>query len=138
MSFKFEKLKIWDKALELIDLVYEISDELPPGENFNLKSQMTRAVVSVGLNIAEGSTGQTNAEQIRFLGYAYRSVMETVATLKIIQRRNFPNINENLILKTLDKSAELAPMIQAMRNSLGLNKPWTHEPEQLYKTNLDL
>jgi four helix bundle protein len=43
----------------------------------------------VALNIAEGSTGQTDAEQARFLGLAIRSLLETVACQHIISRREF-------------------------------------------------
>ena len=61
--YKFEKLRVWQAALEYIDLIYEISEQLPRSEQYNLRSQIQRAATSVALNIAEGSTGQTNAEQ---------------------------------------------------------------------------
>ena len=73
MSFKFEKLDVWRMALEYIDLIYSIAQQLPRSEDFNLKAQITRAATSIALNIAEGSTGQTDAEQARFLGLALRS-----------------------------------------------------------------
>jgi four helix bundle protein len=70
-------------------LIYEIAEQLPRSEEYNLKSQITRAATSVALNIAEGSTGQTDAEQARFLGLAIRSLLETVACQHIISRREF-------------------------------------------------
>ncbi|NIV33597.1 MAG: four helix bundle protein, partial [Anaerolineae bacterium] len=73
MPFKFEKLEVWQLSLEYVDMVYEIAGQLPRSEEYNLKSQMIRAATSVSLNIAEGSTGQTDAEQARFLGLAVRS-----------------------------------------------------------------
>lgn len=60
--YKFEKLEVWKLALGYIDLIYDIADELPRSEDYNLKSQIRRAATSVALNIAEGSTGQTDAE----------------------------------------------------------------------------
>ena len=57
MPFKFEKLEVWALALDYIDQIYEIANELPRSEAYNLRSQMTRAATSVALNIAEGSTG---------------------------------------------------------------------------------
>jgi four helix bundle protein len=89
MPFKFEKLEVWQLALDYIDLIYEVADQLPRSEMYNLKSQITRAATSVALNIAEGSTGQTDAEQARFLGLAIRSLLETVACQHIISRRKF-------------------------------------------------
>jgi len=68
--YKFEKFEVWQLALDYIDLIYDLVKELPRSEEFNLKSQITRAATSVALNIAEGSTGQTDPEQARFLGMA--------------------------------------------------------------------
>jgi four helix bundle protein len=50
MTFKFEKLEVWQLALVYIDLVYEITEQLPRSEEFNLKSQMRRAATSISLN----------------------------------------------------------------------------------------
>jgi four helix bundle protein len=89
MTFKFEQLEVWQLALDYIDLQYELAGKLPRSEDFNLKSQLTRAATSIALNIAEGSTGQSDAEQNRFLGMAVRSLIETVACQRIIKRRNY-------------------------------------------------
>lgn len=62
MPFKFEKLKIWQKSLDLTSLVHEVSLKFPKDELYILTSQIKRAADSVALNIAEGSTGQSNAE----------------------------------------------------------------------------
>lgn len=67
MPFKFEKLEVWQLSLKYIDLIYEIAVLLPSSEKYNLKSQIVRAATSVALNIAEGSTGQTDTEQARFI-----------------------------------------------------------------------
>lgn len=82
MPFKFERLEVWQLAIKYIDLAYEIAGQLPKAEDFNLKSQLTRAATSVALNIAEGSTGQTDTERARFLEFALRSLIETVACQK--------------------------------------------------------
>src|SRR5437868_6626353 len=89
MAFKFEQLDVWQLSLDYIDLIYKIADQLPRSEEYNLKSQIISAATSVALNIAEGSTGQTDVEQARFLGLAIRSALETVACQHIISRRDF-------------------------------------------------
>ena len=86
MPFKFEQLEVWKRSLIYIDLIDEIVVLLPKSEDYNLKSQIVRAATSVALNIAEGSTGQTDVEQARFLGFAIRSLVETVACQHIIHR----------------------------------------------------
>lgn len=60
MAFKFEKLRVWQKSLELSSLVNTITKEFPKEELFILTSQIKRAADSVNLNIAEGLTGQSN------------------------------------------------------------------------------
>ncbi len=85
MGFKFEKLEVYQLALDYIDLVYEVAEKLPASEKYNLRSQMTRAATSVALNIAEGSTGQSDREQARFLSMSIRSLLETVACQHIIR-----------------------------------------------------
>lgn len=76
MPFKFEKLEVYQLALAYVDLIYELAAQLPKSEEYNLKSQIVRAATSVVLNIAEGSTAQSDGEQNRFLGMAVRSVLE--------------------------------------------------------------
>jgi four helix bundle protein len=117
VTFKFEQLDVWKLSLDYIDAMYELANKLPASENFNLKSQLTRAATSIALNIAEGSTGQSNAEQSRFLGMAIRSLLETVACQRIIKRRNY--LTDKLILNELDGQAQsLANRLHAFRKAL--------------------
>lgn len=135
MTFKFEKLEVWQLSLDYVDLMYEIAAKLPRSEEFNLKSQLQRGATSVSLNIAEGSTGQSDAEQNRFLGMAVRSLLETIACQRIIARRNY--LHDDLILEKANSSAEtLAIKLQAFRKSLKPQKvsedqsPYIIENEQ--------
>ena len=91
MAFKFEKLLVWQKALQLSDIVNEVAKAFPKEEMYVLTSQMKRAADSVSLNIAEGSTGQSNLEFKRFLGIALRSAIEVVACIFLAQKRNYIN-----------------------------------------------
>ncbi len=134
MPFKFEKLEVWHLALDYIDLIYKIADKLPASERYNLKSQMTRAATSVALNIAEGSTGQTNAEQARFLGLAIRSLLETVACQHIINRRNF--LQDKALLRQAYRQAEtLVAKLHTMRRKISPAQGWLREESAVYKTN---
>jgi four helix bundle protein len=121
VPFKFECLDIWHLAVEYVDLAYGIVDQLPREEEFNLKSQLKRAATSVALNIAEGSTGQTNAEQDRFLGYALRSLLETVACMHLIRRRKYP-VEVSRLDDAYKQAEVLARKVQALRKSLGVQR----------------
>ncbi len=88
-EYKFQSLLIYQLALDYIDQIYGLVRGLPDSEKYNLSSQLVRAATSLALNIAEGSTGQSDKEQVRFLTIAFRSYLETVACLDLIQRRNY-------------------------------------------------
>jgi len=117
MAYKFEQLDVWKLSLEYIDSIYILAAQLPKSEEFNLKSQIVRAATSISLNIAEGSTGQSDAEQARFLGFAIRSLIETVACQHIIRRRNYIQ-DENLLKKLYEDSEVLAKKLQSFRKSI--------------------
>lgn len=89
MKFKFEKLIIWQKAMELGEEVNILSNTFPKKEIYNLSSQICRAADSIALNISEGSIGQTNPEFKRFIGYAIRSLAEMVTCLHKAKRRDY-------------------------------------------------
>ena len=88
MPFKFEKLEIWKLAIDLANEIHILTRNFPKEEMFSLTSQMKRAADSISLNVAEGSTGQSDAEQVKFIGYAQRSAMEVVNCLYLAIRRN--------------------------------------------------
>lgn len=116
MSFKFEKLIVWQKSVELSASVHELTLTFPNAELFVLTSQIKRAADSVSLNVAEGSTGQSNAEFSRFLGYALRSNIEVVGCLYLAQKRNL--IQLEAFQKLYQQCEEILVMINALRNSL--------------------
>ena len=116
MAFKFENLKVWQKSLDFNDEINNLAKLFPKEELYALSSQMKRAADSVVLNIAEGSTGQTNAEFNKFLGYSLRSAIEVVACLHIAKRRKF--IDMKIFNDLYSKAEEIIKMTQALRNSL--------------------
>jgi four helix bundle protein len=89
MSFKFEKLEIWKMAIEVADDVHNLTRSFPKDEMFSLTSQMKRAADSISFNIAEGSTGQSDPEQVKFIGYSQRSALEVVNCIYLATRRNY-------------------------------------------------
>jgi four helix bundle protein len=136
MPFKFEKLEVWQLGLDYVDLVYELGEQLPRSEENNLKSQMIRAATSVTLNIAEGSTGQTDVEQARFLGLAIRSLLETVACLHLIKRRNYVD-NSEILKKTYRDAEILVAKLHAMRRAISPERKWLREGELDYQVKVD-
>ena len=93
-KYKFQKLEVYQLSLEYVNAIYKLSKQLPERERFNLANQMERAATSITLNIAEGSTGQSDPEQHRFLGLALRSYLETIACLDLIQNQGYTTPEE--------------------------------------------
>ena len=116
MSFKFEKLIVWQKALDLSELINRITKEFPKEELYVLTSQIKRAADSVSLNIAEGSTGQSNPEFARFIGIALRSNIEVVGCIYIAKRRNI--ISDDDFSEIYQRCEEILVMLNSLRNSL--------------------
>lgn len=85
----YKNLKIWEHGIELVKQIYVLVDQLPSTEKFGLKSQITRAAVSVPSNIAEGCSRNSEVEFKRFLEIAMGSLFEVHTQLFIIQELNF-------------------------------------------------
>ncbi len=62
----FTRLKIWQKAQNLTLLVYKLTSKLPKEELFGLSSQIRRAAIPVGSNIAEGESRYLQKDKINF------------------------------------------------------------------------
>lgn len=120
MAFKFEKLRVWQIALDFGEKVYQVSLQFPAEEKFNLTSQIRRAADSVVLNISEGSVGQTNLEFSRFLGYAMRSLAEVVTCLYKAKFRNYLHPEAFEIL--YNDAFQLMNQLSALRNTLRKTK----------------
>ncbi|KAA5825108.1 four helix bundle protein [Algibacter amylolyticus] len=115
-KFKFEKLLIWQKAMDLGEEINVLIDNFPKKEYYNLSSQLIRAVDSVALNISEGAIGQSNPEQNKFLGYSIRSLAEVVTCLHKAIRRKY--ISEEQFNKYYNESFHLMNMMIAFKRNL--------------------
>ncbi len=134
MPFKFENLEVWQLGLEYVDAMYELANQLPKSEEYNLKSQLMRAATSITLNVAEGSTGQSNPEQSRFLGIAIRSLIETIACQRLITRRGYIASNSTILTDADQKAQTLARKLHAFRKSLSA-QPQISEEQAPHSTN---
>jgi four helix bundle protein len=116
MEFKFEKLIIWQKAMDFGEEINSMTYKFPKTELFNLSSQTRRAVDSIALNISEGSIGQSNPEFKRFMNYAIRSLAEVVTCLHKAKLREY--IPKKEFDKHYDYAFNLMNMMVAFRNKI--------------------
>jgi four helix bundle protein len=101
MKFKYEDLEIWQLAIELIKAVYKLLEEFPKDEKYGLTSQGKRAVVSIALNIAEGSGRHTDKDFSVFINRSITSLQEVDGVLKIGIALNYTTKDDYLIAEPL-------------------------------------
>jgi len=70
------KLDVWQKSMELVCEIYQITSAFPKNEEYGLSSQMQRAAVSVPSNLAEGAARKGKNEFKQFLNIAQGSLSE--------------------------------------------------------------
>jgi four helix bundle protein len=88
----FRKLLVWQKAHQLVLLVYKLSDSFPKSEMFGLTSQLRRAAVSVPANIAEGYAAGGKGQFGRFLNIAQGSLAEVEYYLILSQDLKYTTV----------------------------------------------
>jgi four helix bundle protein len=117
----YRDLIVWQKAMDFVDLCYDLTALFPKSEQFNLVSQLQRAAVSVPSNIAEGQGREHTREFINHLSIARGSLYEAETQIQIAERRKY--IISNDVNTALNLSAEIARMlhglIQALERKLG-------------------
>ena len=85
----FNDLKIWQRGIELVKMVYRVTSTLPAVEKYGIVSQMRRSAVSVPSNIAEGFMRRHNKEYRQFLYIALGSLAELETQIIISKELNF-------------------------------------------------
>jgi len=108
----FKKLEIWKNGITIVKHVYSLVQKLPSEEKFGLKSQLSRAAISVPSNIAEGCSRNSEVEFKRFLEIALGSLFEVETQLIISEELKFLDSGD---LKTI---LELISIESKMINSL--------------------
>jgi four helix bundle protein len=125
--FPFEKLEVWQLAIELADFVLGLLNALPPNRHLRLVGQMEAAVTSPSQNIAEGKGRQYKKEFIQFLYIAQGSLYEVVTLNEVFRRRNLFGADDSTEVRsrceTLDR--KLNGLINSLQGVRGKGKPVT-------------
>ena len=119
MAKSFRELKVWQLAIDLTALIYDLTAEFPKAEVYGLSSQMRRAAVSIASNIAEGSARGTRRDFKQFVLIAKGSTCELQTQLVIAGRMGFGSSAK------LDRAEALSHEVGKMLAGLGqyLSKP---------------
>ncbi|MDP5061283.1 MAG: four helix bundle protein [Maribacter sp.] len=115
----FKKLEIWKNGITIVKHVYSLIQKLPSEEKFGLKSQLSRAAVSVPSNIAEGCSRNSEVEFKRFLEIALGSLFEVETQLIISAELKFLDSEDlKLIFELISiESKMINSLISKIKNS---------------------
>lgn len=116
----YRDLIVWQKAMDLVEEIYRITEFLPNEEKFGLSLQLKRAAVSIPSNIAEGYERNTTKDYIKFLSIAKASRAEVETQLYICKRLEFLTNDE--IKKSLEICEEIKRIIIAIFKKLNNEK----------------
>jgi len=112
----YEKLEIWQDAIELTSVIYKLTKNFPKEEQFGITSQLRRSILSVPLNIAEGQGRKNKADFRRFLLIAMGSLNETLTILAVSE--NLKIISDEELQKLRQRLLILMKRVQTLTSKL--------------------
>jgi len=114
MAFRFEKLEVWQRALNYYVKICEVSQNFPTSEIWGLRSQLREATLSISLNIAEGCGRRTKVEFKRFIDIARGSLFESVSNLFACKARNL--VSASTFNELYCEGEEISKMLAGLRS----------------------
>ena len=117
----YRDLTVWQRAVNLANEPYDITDSWPKSEQFGMTSQARRAAVSIAANIAEGQ-GRTGRKEFKHhLSIAYGSLCELETIVHLAQRRSYCDVGTEERFQFL--SGEVARLLKGLMKSLDAAEP---------------
>ena len=115
----YQDLIAWQKGMDLVELIYQLSAEFPSDERFGLTAQVRRAAVSIPCNVAEGFGRSSRSDYVRFLDIARGSAYEVETQVLIAVRIGFAEETSAARAMSLVKEIQriLAGLMNALRKS---------------------
>jgi four helix bundle protein len=117
----YRELEVWQRAMDMVDAIYLITEHYPAAERYGLVSQIRRAAVSVPSNIAEGYGRRHRGDYVRFLSIAKGSLCEIETQLLISVRRRFAT--QEQIEPAWQLSQRVGQMLSRLVDSLERSPP---------------
>lgn len=109
----YQKAVVWQKAMEVARGIYVLVPLLPREEIYGMRSQITRAAVSVTTNIAEGWTRETQRDKIHFLTIAHGSLAETETLLTLCEQFGwFPPPRTAEVRTAMDETSRMLTVMR--------------------------
>ena len=113
----YKELAVWQKAMQLVILVYATMKKFPAEERYALSDQLRRAVSSIPSNIAEGNGRSSCRDYAHFLSIARGSLYETMTQLEIAEKLGYISITPEIASTALEIRKMLGSMIKKFSHS---------------------
>jgi four helix bundle protein len=113
----YQDLIAWQKAMDLVEAVYQTTKIFPKEEIYALTGQLRRAAVSIPSNIAEGQGRSSKKEFCNFLSIAHGSVREVETQIMIAERLQY--ISKEQVTAILELAAEVGRLLQGLMKTIG-------------------
>jgi len=110
--FDFENLKVYQKALDFIDKIFQLIKNLPREYRFSIGDNLLRAGLSIANNIAEGNDKSSKKERYRYFRTSSDSARECVSIFIVLERQRL--IEDNIYWKLKRDAREITSMIRGL------------------------
>ena len=121
----YRELIVWQKAMDLVEAIYRVTEAFPDRELYGLSRQIRRAAISVPSNIAGGHGRSSTREFLHFLSIARGSVKEVETQVLIAERLAYINGDQSshLVARTAEGSRLLSGLPRSLRNKISSGEP---------------
>jgi four helix bundle protein len=114
----YRELVAWQKAMDLVEVVYRLRNEFPREELYGLTNQMRRCAVSIPANVAEGQGRGIGREFRHHLRIANGSRQELETQFLIARRLGF--LDEVVVLNAIEKCYEIGRIVAGLHDSISV------------------
>ena len=112
----YRELKIWQRSMDFVERIYEVSSKFPKEEKYGLTAQIRSCVVSIPSNISEGAGRGTNKQFKRFLEFSMGSINEVQTQIELAYRVRY--LSQEIYEPLIDEALQIYKMVLGFYNSL--------------------
>jgi len=123
----YRDLRAWQRAMDLVVVVYQLVRRLPADERFGLRDQVRRCAVSIPCNLAEGHARGSRGDFVRFIRISLGSLAELETQLEVIRRMQM--VDHRQVDEAVGLAAEVGRMLTRLRLALRQSAPVGSSPQ---------
>ena len=127
----YKDLIVWQRSMELVEAIYDLTSHYPASEKYGLISQIRRSAVSIPSNIAEGKYRRTKKDYKKFLRIAFASGAELETQIELSKRLSI--LEQNKFITSDKLLEEVMKMLNIMLMRLSSNSSTSNTPNYIFE-----